>query len=524
MGNAGGRAHARLMSTMTDDPTVPPPPDRGDGGGDQGADPGPGPEAAPGRTLRRSTDDRVVVGVAGGLGRYFDVDPILFRVLFATTAFFGGVGLLAYLLAWALIPEEGSIDPPVDRLVENLRDRGLAFWIVLGTLSVMFWIAVLPDWSPFGFGPIAIAAVILAIALSKRSTTGASGMPVTAAAPPPPGVPTDATSAEAPTAVAGDTPTVAQPADTSAAAAPEAPYGAYGPTYSVTDPTQAFGPAPEPPDVRRWEAQARVMAARTAARESQRAAHQERRRRMAPARWGSFGALVVTLAVLGVLDATRGIPLATYGWAMVAIGLAALVIGGLFHRTPWLNLLWVFVGLGVIATFGTTPASLADGTGDQLLVPRSEDALPDDVRLALGRTTVDLTELPAGAARGHTMEIHQGAGAIVIRVPRSMRVAIHAGVHIGAVTVDEVDQVGGDEDGGRQFDEGPEGPNVFTIEARLAVGNIEIDHVSAGEERAAEARERQSGPTTPADEATPPEPVTPPEPDAPDTTTGTGTR
>ncbi len=533
MGNGACLIHARLMSTMTDDPTAPPPPDGGDAGGDYGADPGPEPAAAPVRTLRRSTDDRVVVGVAGGLGHYFDVDPILFRVLFATTAFFGGVGLLAYLLAWALIPEEGSVDPPVDRLVDNLRDRGLAFWIVLGTLSVIFWIAVLPDWSPFGFGPIAIAAVILAIALSKRSTARSTGGAGPAPAPPSSATPAGGADGATPDGVVTEglvagTPTV--PHDAPAATAPEAEYAGYAgytPAYSVTDPTQAFGPPPEPPEVRKWEAQARIISARTAARESQRAARKERRQRMSLARWGSFGALVATLAVCVVLDATRGIPISTYGWAMVAVGLASLVIGGLFRRTPWLNVLWVLVGLSIIATFGTSSASLADGTGDRLLVPRSEAALPDDVRLAFGRTTVDLTELPAGAGRGHTLEIHQAAGLVVVQVPQGMRVAIHAGVHFGAVEVDEDGGLDDRQDPGRQFDEGPTGSNVFTIDAHLAVGVIEIDHVTPEEEAAAQepvVRESQSGPTTPADEATPPDPVTPADPVTPDTTTGRGTR
>ena len=523
-----GRAliHARLMSTMTDDPTAPPPPDGGDAGGDPSADP-PG---TPGRSLRRSTDDRVLVGVAGGLGRYFDVDPILFRVLFATSAFFGGVGVLAYLLAWALVPEEGSIDPPVDRLVEELRHRGVAFWILLGTISVIFWIAVLPDWSPFGFGPIAIAVVILAIALSKRSTARAAGGPASTGPAPTGTVPTGtvpygATPGIAPDGAAAATPTVPHQAAADLTA-PEAPVAGY-PAWSVTDPTQAFGPPPEPPEIRKWEAQARIISARTAARESQRAARQERRKRMALARWGSFGALVATLAVLVVLDATDGIPIATYGWAMVAVGLASLVIGGLFRRTPWLNVLWVLVGLSIIATFGTTSASLADGTGDRLLVPRSEAALPDDIRLAFGRTTVDLTELPAGAGRGHTLEIHQAAGLVVVKVPQGMRVAIHAGVHFGAVDVDEDGGLDDRREVGRQFDEGPTGPNVLTIDAHLAVGVIEIDHVTPEEAAAAQepaVRESQSGPTPPADEATPPDPVTPPEPVTPDTTNSNGTR
>ena len=502
-----------IMSTITDDPTAPQPSDDGGMGRDQPAD------HPTSRSLRRSADDRVLAGVAGGLGRYFGVDPVLFRVLFAVSAFFGGAGVLAYVLGWALVPEDGAIDPPVDRLVDELRRRSIGFWVVVGVVMVIFWSAVLQSWQPLGFGPVAIAVVIVAVALSKRSTARATGAAGAAGGP-------------VGGSVGGDAGVASFCGPGVAPTAPTAGQEAYGPRYTVTDPTQAFGPPPEAPDVRRWEAQARIISARTAARESQRSARRERRSRMAIARWGSFGALVATLGVLVVLDATRGIPLSTYGWAMVVVGLVSLVVGGLFRRTPWLNVAWVLVGLSIILTFGTSSASLSDGTGDQLLVPRSEAALPDDVRLAFGRTTLDLTELPAGAARGHTMNIRQAAGLIVVRVPEGMRVAIHAGVHIGAVTVDQVDQVGANQNAGRQFDDGPSAPNVFTIDAHLAVGVIEIDHVTA-EEAAAEAangRESQSGPTTPADTVapadpvTPPEAVTPPDPVTPDTATGEGTR
>ena len=119
---------------------------------------------------------------------------------------------------------------------------------------------------------------------------------------------------------------------------------------------------------------------------------------MAPARWGSFGLLVVSLATVAVLDAAEGVPIATYGWVMLGVGLVSLVVGGLFRRTPWLNVLWVLVGLSIIATFGTTPASLSDGSGDRLLVPRSSEALPDDVRMAFGRTTLDSPSCPPAPA------------------------------------------------------------------------------------------------------------------------------
>ena len=80
---------------------------------DEPTDPQPDePETAPTavqeapRRLMRSRDDRVIAGVAGGLGRYFNVDPVIFRIAFAASLLIGGLGGLLYLAAWVFIPEE----------------------------------------------------------------------------------------------------------------------------------------------------------------------------------------------------------------------------------------------------------------------------------------------------------------------------------------------------------------------------------------------------------------------------------
>src|SRR5687768_4067534 len=70
------------------------------------------PDPAPTRVrLERAKEGRVVAGVCEGLGRYFDVDPVIFRIGFAVLAFAGFSGLLAYGVAWLVIPEEGRRRP-----------------------------------------------------------------------------------------------------------------------------------------------------------------------------------------------------------------------------------------------------------------------------------------------------------------------------------------------------------------------------------------------------------------------------
>ena len=53
----------------------------------------------------RSTIDKKVAGVAGGLADYFDIDPLLVRLIFVILAFAGGGGLLIYIILWIVTPE-----------------------------------------------------------------------------------------------------------------------------------------------------------------------------------------------------------------------------------------------------------------------------------------------------------------------------------------------------------------------------------------------------------------------------------
>ena len=54
----------------------------------------------------RSRNDRILGGICGGAGNYFNVDPVLIRVIWAISFFGFGAGLLAYIIAWIIVPEE----------------------------------------------------------------------------------------------------------------------------------------------------------------------------------------------------------------------------------------------------------------------------------------------------------------------------------------------------------------------------------------------------------------------------------
>jgi len=58
------------------------------------------------KRLYRIRDGRIVAGVSAGLAAYFGVDPTLVRLVFALLTVFGGVGILLYLGAWLVMPDE----------------------------------------------------------------------------------------------------------------------------------------------------------------------------------------------------------------------------------------------------------------------------------------------------------------------------------------------------------------------------------------------------------------------------------
>ena len=60
-------------------------------------------------------------GVCNGLAAYFGVDPTLVRLAFALVTVFGGIGVLLYLVAWIVIPEEGGDGASIAETVVNKR-------------------------------------------------------------------------------------------------------------------------------------------------------------------------------------------------------------------------------------------------------------------------------------------------------------------------------------------------------------------------------------------------------------------
>jgi phage shock protein PspC (stress-responsive transcriptional regulator) len=87
------------------------------------------------KRLERSRSNRVVAGVCGGLARYFEIHPAFYRVGFVVLTLLGGAGVLIYLAAVLVIPDEGNEDSIATAALKNRRDRPWPL-IGLGLVSV----------------------------------------------------------------------------------------------------------------------------------------------------------------------------------------------------------------------------------------------------------------------------------------------------------------------------------------------------------------------------------------------------
>lgn len=58
------------------------------------------------KKIYRSVTNRKIAGVCGGLGEYFDIDPMIIRLAWVIFTLMGGAGILAYIIGWLVIPDK----------------------------------------------------------------------------------------------------------------------------------------------------------------------------------------------------------------------------------------------------------------------------------------------------------------------------------------------------------------------------------------------------------------------------------
>jgi len=76
-----------------------------------------------GEGLYRSETNKILAGVAGGLGEYFNIDPTIIRILFVLLAVFGGSGFIIYIVLWLIIPSRSDARKnSQDAIRSNIED------------------------------------------------------------------------------------------------------------------------------------------------------------------------------------------------------------------------------------------------------------------------------------------------------------------------------------------------------------------------------------------------------------------
>lgn len=341
--------------------------------------------------LMRSSTDRHIAGVAGGLARHLDIDPILVRVGFVVLTIFGGAGLFLYGALWLLLPDDRQGDNAVIDL--DPRNRSLAVVAVGALAALAFFGDVL------GFGgehggfffpaiPILIVAGIAFVILRKREWRRQARMGGSAA-----------------WTGTGQAWTYAAP--------PAAP------TTFQEDVRQN----PEKyRDMRAWKMRGDGKSGYRWVRDP---------RKKGPLLfWIALPLIAVALGILGVVDlgGTDVIP-AAYPALALAIIASLLLLGSFWGRAGGL----IFLGLLLIpVTLATTAAGTWDGK-EITYAPTSLDAVSAhgySYREDTGRLTLDLSKVADPASlEGHVIDAGLALGEVEIIVPDGVNVRATAKVN-----------------------------------------------------------------------------------------------
>ncbi|MEW5702893.1 MAG: PspC domain-containing protein [Candidatus Zixiibacteriota bacterium] len=113
------------------------------------------------KRLYRSNDTKVIGGVCGGLGEHFDIDPTWIRLLFVLLIFASGIGILAYIIGWIVIPRRPLVPvaapaaevPPPAQPAAKTQKHGPGFLpgIILIGLGLIFLLHRFFFWFDFEY-------------------------------------------------------------------------------------------------------------------------------------------------------------------------------------------------------------------------------------------------------------------------------------------------------------------------------------------------------------------------------------
>jgi phage shock protein PspC (stress-responsive transcriptional regulator) len=388
-------------------------------------------QTTPGRAsrepLRRDRRSKVIAGVCGGLGRHLDIDPVVFRILFAVLSFVGGIGLLAYAAAWLFVPVEGNRKSEAHRLLTGSNPL-LAVVVAIGlALGALASISVLTNGLTAMWPLWLLAAAVLGVLVWRGDIKLGRGQ--TGRAPQQPPTWWQHPVGEGPdgaegTGRTGGVDEAGEPQD----AAP-AGYAAF--TASGAQGAQGPGTPSSWVDLSGLNG---GPGAEAAAGEGSEPAKRPKRRG-----YGGlvFASLLAATGVVGVLDAAHLISLTWLsGGALVLVLLGAgMVLGGMFGKTTALVPLGLVVAVPMIL-LATADVPLHGTVGDENWSPTSAADLHGTYQVAVGDGTLDLTGLVPGAGKSLPVVAQVGIGDLDVQVPSDVTVQVHAHAGIGQIETD----------------------------------------------------------------------------------------
>jgi phage shock protein PspC (stress-responsive transcriptional regulator) len=377
---------------------------------------GTGPEPAPApagpqvvrRPLTRSRTSRMFAGVAGGMGEYFGVDPVLIRIAFAVLTLAGGAGVGLYLAAWLLIPLEGDAQSVgeealakassyIDRELGGDKDRSW-LWI---TLLVIGGLIVISNLGRMGWYEGAWFWAILLIAggvwLYRQDTYG-------------PRTP-DSVAPERPV-----DPAVYASAGTPAAATPA------GATSATTTVQPLYTPRPAP----------RVRPVKIKAPRS----HLSRY---------TFAIGLIAIGTMAMLDnaGTLDVDGGHYAAAALTTAGVGLLVGSVWGRGRNL-IFWGLLLVPFVLVADATDIPFAQGSvGERIFDPTEVDQILASHEMFAGHMVFDLSDLEFGS---EPVEIDASVfmGLLEVYVPEGVDVEFRGHVEMGGVELFDVHRTGGD--------------------------------------------------------------------------------
>jgi phage shock protein PspC (stress-responsive transcriptional regulator) len=117
-------------------------------------------EAGP-RRLYRSRSDRVIGGVCAGIARYFNIDPVIVRIAAVALIFLGGTGIVAYIAALLLMPNEGEGGGPAEPPRRGVAVAGAILLVIAIGVALPFHGGWWDGWSLVPLGLVAIAGLLV---------------------------------------------------------------------------------------------------------------------------------------------------------------------------------------------------------------------------------------------------------------------------------------------------------------------------------------------------------------------------